>query len=719
LINNELLPDFYKEFFLGRMKMPNNTNRIKEFGWSLEKAIDELDQYDALQRPTDNVNEQGERSSSPVQDSLVRFEEGNIKDGLRIITLYSKKSSVEIGLAQFDDGTIYVRVIKKAGETTPDDMKRRLAGQEFRLKHSFRTANDQWQAIKIMSALKQKGAKSVHLILPYRPLRKSARDNLLPIFADYADKISVETKSGKLRELEVTNKIEPFEVERFPITVDDIYFIGQRHRQAAKRIARSLKFTPEVKSLTPYTRIGKRTPRRPRKIKGRDVVIIGTTSTSREIMDLFAALDYLRQKEVRSITFINTYIGDARMDRAEILGELISAATILQMINRRVDHHFAFTPHFGFKSGISVIPGFPGLKVINLNGFVPLAVRLAQIAVHQVTGRKVTFDIKERKDLKLRSIIEQEFRDHPIILVSPDDGARYFTSEAAYVLNRTLYYMFGIDIPVYAAYLPKTRLDSRTIVRPEDPKLYDVATDKVLKLNDGKPLSEARAFILDDLTQTGSTINSAVDILVNVLGIQWNRVFAGVVHFIGEDFEAFRTDLEDLQAVTKETRPDEKLIKNDGEMPPAVMIFMNSLNNTGKLAKAKSDGVGVIYSVSNSHLEEFAIKRIVGVKWAPLSAIEFVIEHINDPGIEGDTRSTVWARHPNAELRSLVTAVKRYDKKHDKKLFVGGWPELIRKSALEPSYWSSSSMAFSRDQPNSLILLVLLGIFILPRKNSL
>lgn len=327
----------------------------------------------------------------------------------------------------------------------------------------------------------------------------------------------------------------------------------------------------------------------PKGLKDKNVALIHSMESNKDIAELWVMLVALRRAGVASLSLLNTYEGYARQDKVFKAGEAISALTMLKIINALVDNHMVLNIHYGKHSGQTKLQGYD-YDLYNLNAFIPVAERLVD-AVAMLVGQDA---------------LAAEFSEHPLLLVSPDDGAFIYVQEAAALLPRYIKAKYRIDTRVDCGYMDKTRI-SGTEVR--------IAGQILGK--DGKPIAETKigqrwAFVLDDETSWGTTLFAATYALVRKIGSSWSRVLTGVVHGkFSRGLEPFKTGLSarEIMRVMREGQriePKGKYINATKElMPPRLVVATKSVALRGqKLPRNQQVSIGPIVS--------HAVKRLIG-----------------------------------------------------------------------------------------------------------
>ncbi|HEX55520.1 MAG: ribose-phosphate diphosphokinase [Candidatus Altiarchaeales archaeon] len=186
-------------------------------------------------------------------------------------------------------------------------------------------------------------------------------------------------------------------------------------------------------------------------VSDKKCIVIHTTRTNDDIIELFLLLDLLRDLGAGEVHTIVPYLAYSRQDKRFNEGEALSAKTILKLINKFSDSITTVNCHFLDSEGEFM---FHGIKIKNLDAF-PLVAEYF------------------RKKFK-----------KPVV-VSPDKGALRYAKGAANIIR--------CDFD----YLEKKRIsDDKVVMSVRNLDVYD-----------------KDVIILDDIISTGTTIIEAVKIL--------------------------------------------------------------------------------------------------------------------------------------------------------------------------------------------------------------
>ncbi|MCM8783181.1 MAG: ribose-phosphate pyrophosphokinase-like domain-containing protein [Candidatus Omnitrophica bacterium] len=465
--------------------------------------------------------------------------------------------SLEYG--QFPDKELYLRFLN------PQEIKEAAINFAARIG----SADDFLKILLTLGALRQYQAREITLILEdWTPF--SEEDYLLiSIFRIFADKVCLAYTQTKETYFLPIKPITLQEKVTGPIHIDYVTYLTPRFKPTVEEAVSRLQDAESAFIKVSQDFSGHWEVSLPFNLVGKNVVIIHSTENSENILSLILTSALMRLKGVKTVSLINTYQGYSRQDKEFKEGECISSYILLKVLNSLLDHNFTVNVHYGKKSGLidlspevwitddeanrQTLNVLTPQAVYNLNGFVQLAEGLLGIIK------------KEQGITDLRSL--------PLLLISPDDGSFFYVKEAVSVLRDR----YGIE--AISGYLNKERLGSSEVV----------ITGEILE-NDGRPLTfpyslkDYYIFILDDETSTGSTIKSAVYHLVEKLGIDYNKIYAGVVH------GKFSLGTEEFYKL------------KDKEMLPQVLVTLDTLE--------VPEG---IKTISSSALIAYCIKRILGL----------------------------------------------------------------------------------------------------------
>ncbi|MGE4356931.1 MAG: ribose-phosphate pyrophosphokinase-like domain-containing protein [Candidatus Omnitrophota bacterium] len=466
-------------------------------------------------------------------------------------------NKIELEYNQFPDGEYYLRLV------SPEEINN--ASLNF-----YATLNSSEDFVKILltlGTLKQYGAKEINLTLKnWTPF--SEEDYLIvSIFRIFAQKVSLLFEQSGEYYLLPINSIVPQEKKEGPLHIDHVAYLQPRFRETVEGAVSRLKEAEsqflEIKQIFP----GHWKVSLPEKLSGKNIVIVHSTENSENILSLILTLSLLRLKGVNSISLINTYQGYSRQDKEFKEGEGVSAYILLEVLNCLLDKNFTINVHYGKRSGlveinpeiwISEEEGYPKTidilppqSVYNLNGFVQLAEGL----------------LREIEALKGKDEVQK-----PLLILSPDDGGFLYVQEAGEVLRER----YGLN--VISGYLNKERISATEVIISGE-----ILTEGGKTLSLPRALKDYYIFILDDETSTGGTIKSAVYHLVNNLGADAEKIFAGVVQ---GKFSSGREEFYFLK---------------DKEALPQLLVTLDTL-----------PVFPGIKTISSAPLISFCIKRILG-----------------------------------------------------------------------------------------------------------
>ena len=319
----------------------------------------------------------------------------------------------------------------------------------------------------------------------------------------------------------------------------------------------------------------------------KNIVLLHSTENNLDIAELWLMLAALRREGVASISLINTYAGYSRQDKVFKDGEGVSAFTMLKVINALTDNHFVLNVHYGNGSGRI---DFSGIGLYNLNAFVQVAEKMFDW-LHSTLGLKGELE---------------EFIRHPILILSPDDGASNYVREAAQLLEKYIKDNYPASgIKVYSGYMDKVRISPREVRIP--PYILGEDKQKILSVG-GVDLRDCWAFVIDDETSSGGTLLAAAYVLVKELGLSWGRVFSGVIHAkLARGLKPFETGIKAADAVKfldKGYGIDPKYINDKKRlMPPQSLFVTKSVALPSEFPEE--------FKVSIASLVSYAVKKII------------------------------------------------------------------------------------------------------------
>ncbi|MCM8780297.1 MAG: ribose-phosphate pyrophosphokinase-like domain-containing protein, partial [Candidatus Omnitrophica bacterium] len=515
------------------------------------------------------------------QDFVERFKD-LIKDMINDIAACvveaqtDRDKPIEIFRDRFPDGELYIRILN------PDAAKE----TEVTLNASIESSDKLVELVLIMDALRLYGARHIRLIL-----NNAAITNGLEVVLGYCCDSIVYHDGTRVKEI-VTSELPGTGSKKSRVWIHYVLYQHGRLRNDAQEAAESIHARSAKIGI--WGEKKRRNPLNwrvilPEGLKGTNVVLIHSMENNKDIAELWVMLVALQRAGAGSISLLNTYEGYARQDKAFKPGEAISALAMLKIINALVDNHMALNIHYGKHSGQIKLPGYD-YGLYNLNAFIPVAEKLVD-TVAMFTGHDA---------------IAAEFSAHPLLLVSPDDGAFTYVQEAAQLLPNYIKAKYGIDTKVDCGYMDKTRI-SGTQVK---------IAGHILK-EDGTPITEAKmgwrwVFVLDDETSWGTTLFAATYALVRKIGLPWPRVLTGVVHGkFSRGLKPFATGLSEKEITIamqqgRNIEPQQKYIDEGRElMPPRWVIATKSVALRGqKLPRNQQVSIGPILS--------YAVKRLIG-----------------------------------------------------------------------------------------------------------
>lgn len=428
-------------------------------------------------------------------NSSVRRVKSPISASEAVVVYTSRGEHISYTCKHFPDGEIYIRI------QNPAEIK----NQDIKLYFHPHNREDFLRLLFLASTIAEYEPKSIEVEFQNWSPANLSEESILSALAHFADSIRLPEEVSfsfyTRRSIPVVTAFER------------IIYLDSRFQEYARKLGEE--FNAEVVRVN--TSIENSTHWEmeiPGKVKGKDVLVIHSTSTADDILNLISTLYLLKKMGARSITVVNTYQGYARQDKIFKPGEGVIGYALLKVLNALSDYNIAINVHFGEKSGEVQLKNE---EVYNLNGFKYLA--------------RGVFDHI------LGDYSPEELRNKTLCLLAPDDGSYDYVKEAVQDMKEYLSQK-GINMRVVAGYLNKIRISSQRVVIKnnilgEGGKELDIPQD-------------AFFIILDDETSTGMTVKVATYHLVNVLGFNWWHIYAGVVHgkFV-EGMRRFFTEGED------------------------------------------------------------------------------------------------------------------------------------------------------------------------------
>jgi len=228
-----------------------------------------------------------------------------------------------------------------------------------------------------------------------------------------------------------------------------IVLSGDKTRTLAESIAKGLgadyeeveiKKFPDSES---YVRVHK-------PVKGEECMVVHSTTTNDDLIELFLMLNSVKEHGARKITCVLPYLAYSRQDKIFLEGEASSAKVILSVIDDFADEIITINAHFFDEGGKQ---RFHHVHIHNLDAFPTLGKYFENI-------------------------------DKPVV-IAPDKGSFRYAKEAAKEINADF------------DYLEKTRLNGEEVQMK--PKSFDLKGRNIV--------------ILDDMISTGGTIVTAAKML--------------------------------------------------------------------------------------------------------------------------------------------------------------------------------------------------------------
>ncbi|MFC2154203.1 ribose-phosphate diphosphokinase [Candidatus Altiarchaeota archaeon] len=228
-----------------------------------------------------------------------------------------------------------------------------------------------------------------------------------------------------------------------------IVFSGQNSKELAAKIVRGGFAEGKVERKTfpdgeLYLRVATN-------VKGKECVVVASTTSNDDLVELLLLLDALNDQGAERIIAVVPYLAYARQDKAFLEGEALSAKTVVKLVSGLCDEILTFNCHFLDKEGKEK---YQSVEVNNLDAFPILAKHF-----------------------------QEELKDP--ILIAPDKGSLEYAKTAAERM--------GCDFDN----LSKTRVSSEEVEYEQ--KDLDVNGRDVL--------------ILDDIISTGGTIIRASEFI--------------------------------------------------------------------------------------------------------------------------------------------------------------------------------------------------------------
>lgn len=502
------------------------------------------------------------------------------EERITVISPYGKEVESKIKIGTFPDGEFNVKIVN------PEKVK----GAKIDYSHSLKSANDFVEMLLTLGTLKQYGVNRISLKIKDWEYKISSREDryLIQMLKLFSEEVNVAQNGGTIslpKPPNVDRRAKSFYVEK-------INYIQERFQEEAEAAAERLtKAEVSVNKINVEgTGDGHWEVRLPDYNKEDDVALIHSTENSENIVKLLLTMFALREANnnegVRTVSLINTYQGYARQDKEFESGQGISAHTVVKTLNRFLDYNFPINVHYGDKEGITKLSSGEvyieedgekeivnelkisgrDLRVNNLNAFVQLAEGVVDRIIEETSKEEFINHIKE----------------YPLILIGPDKGSFPYVRLAKDIVGARLkreYDIKGnIDV-VKSGYLEKVRKS------PTDTEIkkMEILNEKGELSIDKNNIENYWMAILDDETSTGGTLKKAVFHLSEKLGVDENKIVAGVVH--GKFVEGI----------------EEFFKMGENEMIPAYLLITDTL-----VPQIKEDKMGV---VSIDHLITHAIKR--------------------------------------------------------------------------------------------------------------
>ncbi|MEE8317914.1 MAG: ribose-phosphate pyrophosphokinase-like domain-containing protein, partial [Candidatus Omnitrophota bacterium] len=366
------------------------------------------------------------------------------------IMIESDKVLVKLRTDRFPDGELYLRILN------PDMVK----GEDISVNCAIDSPDDLVRIVLLMDMLRYYEAKTIQLVLDGSPHIINDLDQILLHFCDgislrYHEERVVGTKTRKLD----IKPLRPIKDKKSTVWIDPVLYQHRRLREDALDAAiavnaESWRIALDKKDDNPLNW----TVSLEGEVKDKNVALVHSMENSTDIAELWIMLMALKRAGASSVSLINTYEGYTRQDKVLNKGEGISAVTMLNILDTLVDNHMALNVHYADKSGMVQMGGY---KLYNLNAFTQIAEGLFDI-----TKEWLIEPSGAREEKTIRDILRKEFKNHPIFLLGPDDGAFGYVQEAAEVLKIYIKDRYGLEIDVYSGYMDKERVSGTKVRIP-------------------------------------------------------------------------------------------------------------------------------------------------------------------------------------------------------------------------------------------------------------
>jgi len=269
---------------------------------------------------------------------------------------------------------------------------------------------------------------------------------------------------------------------------------GTASTALAERISRELgnapfaiPFTKRFPDGEMYVRIGGR-------LEGDDVVVVQSTRTDQDLLELLLLEDAVREAGARRTLVVVPYFGYARQDRRFFPGEPVSARTLCRHVELDAD---------------------------------------AVVTVDLHSSQTLTHFKKPAFEASGIPAIARLLRERPLdVLVSPDKGG----------VDRARRMAMTLDKPWFA--LEKRRIDSERVELSLPPTLPT-------------PIEGKRAVILDDVISTGGTIVEAAKLLKRH-GVATISAACTHGLFLRDAFERIKAVVDEVYSTDTLVNPAEK-----------------------------------------------------------------------------------------------------------------------------------------------------------------
>ncbi|HQP09989.1 MAG TPA: ribose-phosphate pyrophosphokinase-like domain-containing protein, partial [Candidatus Omnitrophota bacterium] len=500
---------------------------------------------------------------------------------------------------RFPDGEVLPRILN-SGEVKDSDVS---------VEHPLRYSADFVHAVLLGETLKYYGARDITVTFKVETMNDAVMNAYGQILRLYYSKAFYSLK-GSVKQLDLSLKSEP-KKKKGHIWIDKVLYQHRRFEDDAKEASMLIDSADygrididkgsEEEPLTWNIAL-------PQNIEGKNVLLLHSTENNRDFVELWLMAPRLLEANVGNISLIDTYEGYSRQDKVFAEGQSISAVTMLEIMDRFVDRHFAFNVHYGDSDGWIELGG---RKIYNVNAFGSLAVGAIEWMASRFFGeeeRPETFgsmgpEVIKRIAERVRSNrFLKEIKDHPIVFLAPDDGALAYAVKAIAIVKNHFKRRFHTDLPIYAGYLDKTRLDGKKVSIPG--YIYNEHGEQVKDFG-GISIVECNFIILDDETSHGSTLLAGTFALVRKMNVSWQRVVAAIVHGkLARGLKPFETGWTDQEIKTAKEPKAEFIDETQEQMPPRALFATKSVRLPREFPLNRQISIGPLVSHVIKYIKE-------------------------------------------------------------------------------------------------------------------